>query len=117
MKQITIYHDPKCKKSLTGLQYLLDKNIQPTINRYLENDLSREVLYEILQLSKLCLFELIHSQEKIYKELGVKNARLSKDSMIDTICRYLQLLAHPIVLYDNHAILVVPAEKLAELGL
>jgi len=37
---IKIYHNPRCKKSRAGLQYLQEKGIEPEIIEYLKNPLS-----------------------------------------------------------------------------
>ena len=36
MKDILIYHNPKCSKSRKTLEYIKDKNIEPIIKLYLQ---------------------------------------------------------------------------------
>ena len=45
---ITIYHNPKCRKSRAGLDYLKEKGIPHEVVEYLKTPFSRAVLKDIL---------------------------------------------------------------------
>ena len=46
---IKIYHNPRCKKSRAGLQYLLDKGIEPEIINYIGDGITENVLSDLLK--------------------------------------------------------------------
>ena len=47
---VTIYHNPRCSKSMTALQLIRDKGIEPQIIEYLESPPDASTLKKILGL-------------------------------------------------------------------
>ena len=62
-----IFHNPRCKKSRAGLQYLQAKGIEPEVVEYLKNPISEEDLNDLLVRLHKDPEEIIRKQEAIYK--------------------------------------------------
>ena len=56
MSDIKIWHNPRCKKSREGLQYLKDKGIKPEIYDYAKHGIKPDELIQIIQQHTLCIF-------------------------------------------------------------
>ena len=48
MKEITIYHNPRCSKSRQALQLIRDSNLEPKIVEYLKTPLKKNELKNII---------------------------------------------------------------------
>ena len=64
---VTIYHNPRCKKSREGLAYLKSRTDAMVIREYLRDLLSSDELDEILLKSGLKPIDLVRKQEEIFK--------------------------------------------------
>ena len=47
-----IYHNPRCRKSREGVQYLTDKGVEFKIIEYLKDNLSKETVQILLNKTK-----------------------------------------------------------------
>ncbi|MBN2669514.1 MAG: arsenate reductase (glutaredoxin) [Bacteroidales bacterium] len=106
---LNIYHNPRCKKSRAGLQYLLDKGLDPNIIDYLKNPLSEAELKHLLMKLHLTAFEMVRTQEAIYKS-DFKGLKLTEDEWIKIIVENPKLLKRPIVETKLKAVWGDPAE-------
>ncbi|MDZ7777268.1 MAG: arsenate reductase (glutaredoxin) [Bacteroidales bacterium] len=71
---LTIYHNPRCKKSRAGLQYLEEKTKDFQIRKYLNDPLSVEELKKLFTKLNVKPSDMVRTQEEIYKkELKGKN--------------------------------------------
>lgn len=109
---LKIYHNPRCKKSCEGLQYLQQTKIEFQIIKYIEVGLSREVLKEILLKLNKKPFDIIRTQEDFYKK-ELKGRKFNDDEWITIIIENPKLLQRPIVVGKYKAVLAQPA-SLAE---
>lgn len=77
-----IYHNPRCKKSRAGLQYLQEKNIEHTIVLYLKDEaFTEEKLKQVLKKLGKKPTEMIRTQEKEYKS-NFKGKELTDEQWI-----------------------------------
>ncbi len=106
-----IYHNPRCKKSRSGLAYLTDHGIQPDIRLYLDDNLSVDELKELLKLLKTPASELVRTQEEYYKK-ELKGKNLSEDEWISVLVENPKLIKRPIVSDGKKAVLGDPAENI-----
>ncbi len=111
---ITIYHNPRCKKSREGLQYLSSKTSTFTIRKYLTDELSLDELKKLLMKCNISPVELIRTQEKIYKE-QFKGKSFTDEEWIKIIQENPKLLQRPIVEAEYKAILGNPVENIDRL--
>jgi arsenate reductase len=115
MEKIIIWHNPKCRKSREGLQYLKEKGYEPKIFEYLKDEIDPNELIKIIKLSKQPLGDFIRRNEKEFKELGLKDKQLSVEEFAKIVVDYPKLLERPIVLRGTKALIGRPASKLEEI--
>lgn len=110
---LKIYHNPRCKKSREGLSFLQEKTAAIEIVEYLKEGLSEEILKEILLKTNLKPFDLIRTQEDVYKK-ELKGKKFSDEEWIKIIIENPKLLQRPIVVGQHKAVLAQPPEKSEE---
>ena len=113
MKSIVIYHNPKCSKSRKTLEYIKDKNINPTIKLYLQEDITEKEIKNIVKMLGIKPIELVRQQEEEFKDY--KNKDLNDEEVFNLLIKYPKLIERPIVVSDNRAILGRPPEKVLDI--
>ena len=111
---IKIYHNPRCKKSRAGLQYLQEKGIEPEVIEYLKNPLSEADVKDLLVRLHKKPTEIIRTQEAIYKS-DFKGKNFTDDEWVKILLEYPKLIQRPIVVKGPKAVLGDPASEIAVL--
>ena len=111
---VTIYHNPRCKKSRAGLQYLQSKTNDIQIVEYLKNPLTEEELKKLLMLLNKKPQEMIRTQEAVYKQ-NFKGKNFTDDEWIKIMVENPKLIKRPIVVKGNKAVWGDPAEEIDKL--
>ena len=109
-KQYSLLHNPRCKKSREGLEFLKSKRIEFDTILYLKNKLSKREIEILIDKSGLKPINLIRKQEKIWKEL-FEPKLLSKNEIIQAIFDYPKLMQRPFFISKTKAILANPPEE------
>ncbi|MBN1119054.1 MAG: arsenate reductase family protein [Bacteroidales bacterium] len=109
-----VYHNPRCKKSREGLEYLKSKTQDFEIVEYLKDGLKVEQIKEILLKTNLKPTDLIRTQEDVFKK-QFKGKNFNNDEWIDIIIENPKLLQRPIIVGKQKAVLAQPAEKADEI--
>ena len=111
----TIYHNTRCKKSRSGLQYLIQKGIEPTIVEYLKDPIfTIESLTKLIQKLNIKPIELIRTQEEIYKK-NYKGKNLSNEQWISVLVKNPKLIRRPIVEKGEQAVVGDEVENISAL--
>jgi arsenate reductase (glutaredoxin) len=110
---VTIYHNPKCKKSREGLEYLKSRTSQIHIREYLSDLLTSVELDEILLKSGLKPFDLVRRQEEIFKR-ELKGKHFTDEEWKRILLENPKLLVRPLVVGKYKAVLAQPAERVNE---
>tara|TARA_Y100000741_G_scaffold4243_1_gene3620 strand:- start:165 stop:509 length:345 start_codon:yes stop_codon:yes gene_type:complete len=113
MKDILIYHNPKCSKSRKTLQYIKDKNIEPIIKLYLQEGLTKEALKNIVKMLGINPLELVRKQEEEFQVY--KNKDLDDEEVFNLLVKYPKLMQRPIVVSDCGVILGRPPENVFDI--
>lgn len=108
---LKVYHNPRCRKSREGLEYLKSKTSDFEVFEYLKEGLTKEILEEILLKTNLEPHELVRKQEEQYKK-ELKGKNFNRDEWIQIIIENPKLLQRPIVVAKHKAVLAMPPEKL-----
>jgi arsenate reductase len=111
---ITIYHNPKCRKSREGLEYIKGKGLPFTIVEYLKTPFSREQLKELLMKLNLSPRELVRTQEDIFKD-QFKGKTFTDEEWISILLEYPKLIQRPIVSKGYKAVVGQPPEEIEKL--
>ncbi len=111
---ITIYHNPRCKKSREGLELLKESGEDFKVREYLKEPVSEEELAELLEKLGMAPIELVRTEEKIWKE-NYKGKDLSDEELIRVMTENPKLIQRPIVVKENQAVVGRPASKISDL--
>ena len=106
-----IYHNPRCRKSREGVQYLTDKGVEFEIIEYLKDNLSKETVQILLNKLNITALELIRKNEKIWKE-NFKDKDLSEKELIEVLHKEPKLIERPIIENQNLAVIGRPKENI-----
>ncbi|MCX7633929.1 MAG: arsenate reductase (glutaredoxin) [Turneriella sp.] len=108
--KVTIYYNPKCRKSREALQILKEKGIEPEIRYYMEDPPSKAELAEVLRKMGRRPRDIFRKSEPLYKDLGLKNKDLTDDELLGYLHKYPILIERPIVVKGQRAVLGRPPE-------
>ena len=108
-----ILHNPRCSKSRTTLNIILENNIQPTIRLYLDDPLSIGEIKDLLIKLNTTADKIVRKNEEIYKKLNLKDS--NQDLLIEKISKNPILLERPIVVKGKKAIIGRPPENVMKL--
>ena len=76
-----IYHNPRCRKSREGVQYLTDKKLNFEIYDYFKEGISEKNIKSILKKLNMSAIELVRKNEKIWKD-NFKGKELKEEQII-----------------------------------
>ena len=109
-----IYHNPKCRKSREGVQYLTDKKLDFEIFDYLKEGISENNIKSILNKLNISAIELVRKNEKIWKD-NFKGEKLKEKEIISILSEEPKLIERPIIVYNNKAVIGRPKENIDKL--
>ncbi|MEE4258488.1 MAG: arsenate reductase family protein [Bacteroidales bacterium] len=107
----TIYHNPRCKKSRAGLQYLQERIDDVEVIEYLKNPLTEKEFETLLMKLHKKPHEMVRTQEAIYKS-DYKGKNFNDHEWIRIMVDDPKLIKRPIVVKGNKAVWGDPAEAL-----
>ncbi|CNI91001.1 putative arsenate reductase [Yersinia frederiksenii] len=116
MKEVTIYHNPRCTKSRETLALLEQHGIKPQVVLYLDTPPSVTTLKELLQqLGFSDARQLMRTKEDLYKTLNLADKALTQDQLLQAMSENPKLIERPIVVYQGKARLGRPPEQVLEI--
>jgi arsenate reductase len=114
MKNVTIYHNPRCSKSRATLALLEGKGVQPRIIEYLEAPPTAAQLAAIVKKLGLEPEQLVRKGEEVYKR-KYAGKTLSAAQWIEAMVRDPILIERPIVVSGDRAVIGRPPENVEPL--
>ncbi len=111
---IKIFHNPRCKHSRAGLEFLKTKTDSFEIREYLKDQITKDELKEILLKTNLKPHDLVRTQEDYYKKF-LKGKNFTTDEWIKIITENPKLLHRPIVVARLKAVIGIPPEEIEKL--
>lgn len=112
---VTILHNPRCSKSRQTLKLLKERGIEPDVIEYLSAPPTADQLREILNLLAMEPRDLMRASEPIYDDLGLGDANLDRDALIQAMVDNPILIQRPIVISDGKAVLGRPPENISKI--
>jgi len=97
---VTIYHNPACGTSRNVLALICNSGEEPRVIEYLKTPPSRDELASLIGRMGIAARDLLRRKGTPYDELGLDDASLTDDVLIDA------MMAHPILI--NRPIVVTP---------
>lgn len=109
--KIKVYHNPRCKKSRAGLQYLEQKSSEPEIIDYLKNGLTTDEVEKLIKLLGVTPLEIVRTQEEYYKK-ELKGREIPDEKWPLIIAQNPKLLKRPVVIKEDKAVIGDPATNI-----
>lgn len=109
--KLTIYHNPSCKKSRAGLQYLKDNGLEFTVVEYLKTPLTEKEVEKLLIKLNMKPAELLRTQEDYFKQ-NLKGKNFEEHEWIKIMVQNPKLIRRPIVEGRYKAVLGDPPENI-----
>jgi len=97
---VTIYHNPDCGTSRNTLQMIRQSGEEPEIIEYLRTPPTREQLIWLIREAGLSVRQAIRQKDTPYDALGLADAALTDEQLVDA------MMAHPILI--NRPFVVTP---------
>jgi len=110
-----IYHNPRCGTSRNTLALIRHAGIEPEVIDYLLTPPTRERLVELIAAAGLSVRGAIRSKEKPYLELGLDDASLSDDALLDAMLAHPILIQRPLVQTELGTRMCRPSEVVLEI--
>ncbi len=110
-----IFHNPRCSKSRETLEIIKAQGIEPTIVEYLKDTPDSTEIIAILAMLGAQPRDIMRTGEKIYKELGLNDADLSNDILIEAMVDNPILIERPIVVANGKAALGRPPKSVLDI--
>lgn len=111
----TLYHNTRCSKSRGALVLLQARGIAPDVVYYLETPPSPAQLRELLRMLGIPARELLRKGEDAYRELGLDDASLSEDALIEAMAEHPKLIERPVFVNGGRAVIGRPPERVLEI--
>ncbi|WP_268122156.1 arsenate reductase (glutaredoxin) [Roseivirga pacifica] len=111
---LTIFHNPRCRKSRETLQILEESGEMLEVIEYLKEVPSKEELEKLIEMLGIKPEQLLRKGEAIYKE-QFKGKTLTDDEWIEAMVENPKLIERPIVTDGEKAVIGRPPESVKTL--
>ncbi|ANP85994.1 arsenate reductase (glutaredoxin) [Rhizobium leguminosarum] len=112
---VTIYHNPDCGTSRNTLDLIRHAGIEPLVIEYLKTPPTREQLSKMISDAGLTVREAIREKGTPYAELGLDNADLADEQLLDAMLEHPILINRPFVISPLGTRLSRPSELVLDI--
>jgi arsenate reductase len=112
---VVIYHNPACGTSRNTLAMIRNAGIEPHVVEYLKTPPSRALLVELIDRAGITPRELLREKDTPYAELGLGDASLTGDVLVDAMMAHPVLINRPLVVSPLGVKLCRPSEVVLDL--
>ncbi|NIJ69014.1 arsenate reductase (glutaredoxin) [Xanthomonas sp. 60] len=110
-----IYHNSKCGTSRNTLAMMRFAGIEPEVIDYLTHPPSRERLMALIAAAGLGVRDAIRQKDTPYDALGLADAALSPDDLLDAMLAHPVLINRPFVQTPMGVRLCRPSERVLDI--
>ena len=110
-----IYHNPECGTSRNTLAMIRNAGIEPHVVEYLKTPPSRPMLVSLIERMGIAPRALLREKGTPFAELGLGDASLGDDQLIDAMMAHSILINRPIVVSPLGVKLCRPSEQVLDL--
>jgi arsenate reductase len=110
-----IYHNPDCGTSRNTLAMIRSAGIEPHVIEYLKTPPARALLQQLVARMGVTVRDLLREKGTPYAELGLGDASLSDDQLLDAMMAHPILINRPIVVTAKGVKLCRPSELVLDL--
>jgi arsenate reductase len=111
----TIFHNPMCGTSRKTLEMLREAGRDVRIREYLKDPPSREELKGLYDRAGISPREALRAKEPIAAELGLLDADVDADTILDAMVEHPILIERPLVETEKGVRLCRPQDKVREI--
>jgi arsenate reductase len=115
MQTITIYEKPTCTTCRKVSKILIENGVDFNKVNYYIKTFSKTKLKSLLKKMDMKPSELLRKNEKLYKDLDIKNKNYSEEKILELMIKNPDLVQRPIIEKGNKVILARPPERIKEL--
>ena len=112
---VVIYHNPACGTSRNTLALIRHVGIEPHVVEYLKTPPSRALVAKLVERMGGSARDILREKGTPYAELGLDDAALSDDQLLDAIEAHPILMNRPIVVTPLGVKLCRPSETVLDL--
>ena len=112
---VVIYHNPECGTSRNTMALIRNAGIEPHVVEYLKTPPNRIMLRQLADRAGITVRDLLREKGTPYAELGLADASLTDDQLLDAIGEHPILLNRPIVVSPKGVALCRPSEAVLDL--
>jgi arsenate reductase len=112
---IIIYHNPACGTSRNTLAMIRNAGIEPHVIEYLKTPPARALLVQLIARAGLTPRALLREKGTPYAELGLGDAALTDDQIVDAMMSHPILINRPLVVTPLGVKLCRPSELVLDL--
>ena len=112
---VIIYHNLDCGTSRNTLGMIHNAGIEPHVIEYLKTPPSRTLLKQLIARMGICVRALLREKGTPFQELGLGQAELGDDVLLDAMMAHPVLINRPIVVTPNGVRLCRPSERVIDL--
>lgn len=112
---VTIYHNPDCGTSRNTLAMIRNAGIEPEVIEYLKMPPDRETLKGLIARAGLTVRSALREKGTPYAELGLGDASLSDEQLLDAMMQHPILINRPFVVTPLGVRLCRPSEVVLEI--
>jgi arsenate reductase len=112
---IIIYHNPGCGTSRNTLAMIRNAGVEPHIVEYLKTPPSRVMLETLIARMGIPVRALLRQKGTPYAELGLGDASLTDEQLLDAMMAHPVLINRPIVVSPKGVRLCRPSEEVLAL--
>ncbi|MBK6345934.1 MAG: arsenate reductase (glutaredoxin) [Bacteroidales bacterium] len=107
---MVVYHNPKCRKSRAGLEYVRRHDPSATVVEYIREGISKEEVKKLILMLGIHPIELVRTQEDYYRE-NLKDIHPSDEEWYQILAENPRLIRRPVVVSNGKAVIADPPEK------
>lgn len=115
MTDIVIYHNPDCGTSRNVLALIRNSGVEPHVVEYLKSPPTRTLLVDMITRAGMTPRDLLREKGTPYVELGLADASLSDDALIDAMMAHPVLINRPLVVTPRGVKLCRPSEVVLDI--
>ncbi len=112
---IVIYHNPECGTSRNALGLIRNAGSEPHVVEYLKTPPSRTLLVELIDRAGISPRDLLREKGTPYAELGLDDAAISDEALVDAMMAHPILINRPLVVSPLGVKLCRPSEAVLDL--
>ncbi|THD75567.1 MAG: arsenate reductase (glutaredoxin) [Bradyrhizobium sp.] len=112
---VIIYHNPDCGTSRNTLGMIRNAGIEPHVIEYLKTPPTRALLKQLIERMGITARSLLREKGTPFNDLGLGQAGLTDDQLLDAMMAHPILINRPIVVTPKGVRLCRPSEAVIEL--